>query len=476
MQIRKQEENIRKWNSMQTNDLKKASVYYLIGNLFNKGFAFLTVPIFTRILSTNDYGIVTTYNSWVSILSMIMGFAIYMGIRAAFIDYREKIDDFMAVSTTFTLLSSAILCLIIGVTALFIKSNISLLLVILCLLQGVAFALIQNYSMYLMMRYEYKFRTILMIVPNLISAIVSVAAILFVVKTDMFLGRIVPTSLINLAFGLFTVCLVYRKSRVYFNKEYLQFALRISMPLILHGIALNLLSQSDLTMITWLKGSSQAGIYSLIHNFGMIATVITTALDGVWIPWFTERMKTRDIESINKVAKHYINLITCAMIAVILLGVEVVKILASKPYWEGINIIPPIVISAYVIFAYTLYVNIEHYYKKTPYITINTIVAAATNLVLNYVFIPKLGFVAAAYTSLTSYLIAFVLHARYAKKLEKNLYPLKTFIAPFGQLLITCVIFYCFVEKWYLRWSIIGVYLLIMAYKERSFIKDKFSV
>lgn len=461
---------------MQTNDLKKASVYYLIGNLFNKGFAFLTVPIFTRILSTNDYGIVTTYNSWVSILSMIMGFAIYMGIRAAFIDYHDKIDDFMAVSTTFTLLSSAILCIIIGVTALLINSNISLLLIILCLLQGVAFALIQNYSMYLMMRYEYKFRTVLMIVPNLLSVIVSVVAIVFVIKTDMFLGRIVPTSLINLAFGLFTVCLVYRKSHMLFNKEYLNYALRISMPLILHGIALNLLSQSDLTMITWLKGSSEAGIYSLIHNFGMIATVITTALDGVWVPWFTERMKTRNLESINVMAKHYINLITCAMVGVILIGVEIVKILASKPYWEGIDIIPPIVISTYVIFAYTLYVNIEHYYKKTPYITVNTLIAAATNLVLNYIFIPQYGFVAAAYTSLFSYLIAFILHARYAKKLEKNLYPLKTFVAPFGQLLITCLIFYFFVKKWYLRWGLLLLYLMIMVYKERNFIKDKFFI
>ena len=48
---------------MEKTNYKKASTYYLIGNLFNKGIAFLTVPIFTRILSTTDYGIVTTYNS-----------------------------------------------------------------------------------------------------------------------------------------------------------------------------------------------------------------------------------------------------------------------------------------------------------------------------------------------------------------------------------------------------------------------------
>ena len=65
--------------------LKKASTFYLIGSLFNKGIGFITVPIFTRILTLSDYGIVTTYNSWVSIISMFISLALYMGIRLSFV-------------------------------------------------------------------------------------------------------------------------------------------------------------------------------------------------------------------------------------------------------------------------------------------------------------------------------------------------------------------------------------------------------
>lgn len=75
-------------------DYKKASTCYLIGNVFNKGIAFLTVPIFTRILSTSDYGIVTTYNSWIGIVTMLLGFALHMAIRSSFIDYRAKVDEY----------------------------------------------------------------------------------------------------------------------------------------------------------------------------------------------------------------------------------------------------------------------------------------------------------------------------------------------------------------------------------------------
>lgn len=452
---------------MQKTNLKKASGYYLIGTLFNKGFAFLTVPIFTRILSTSDYGIVTTYNSWISILSMIMGFAIYMGIRASFIDYPDKVDDFLSVCTTFTLICGALMCLFVGGGAILLKVDAGITLIFLCLLQGLSAALVQNYSMYLMMRYQYKYRTALMVLPNLISVILSVIAILFVVKSDLYLGRIVPTALVNIGFGVLVVIAVYKRSKCLFNKRYLKYALAISAPLVLHGIALNILSQSDRTMITLLSSAAQTGIYSLIYNFSMIATVLTTALEGIWVPWFTDKLKERKINEINQIAKDYINLMTYAMVGVILIGPEVVKLLSSKQYWKGISIIPPIVLANYIIFAYTLYVNIEHYYKKTPYITLNTLIAAGCNLVLNYIFIPKYGYVAAAYTTLVSYLLAFVLHANYAKKMEKNLYPISFFARPIIHIIVAVTFFYAFVELWLVRWLLVITYILFMFWRER---------
>ena len=132
--------------------------------------------------------------------------------------------------------------------------------------------------MYLMMQYDYKFRTLLMVLPNLISVILSVLLIKFVFANHLYLGRIIPTSGTIILFGLIVCFFVYRNSKCYFNRVYLKYALTFSLPLILHGIALNILSQSDRTMITWLTDTSQTGIYSLIYNFSMIATVITTSL------------------------------------------------------------------------------------------------------------------------------------------------------------------------------------------------------
>ena len=445
---------------------KKASTFYLFGSLFNKGMSFFTVPIFTRLLSTSDYGIVTTYNSWISILAMVVGFAFHTGIRIAFVDYKEEMKDFMATTTTFTLLSGGLLSVAIIFVSRLVSFELNTTLIILCLLQSIATALVEDYSMYLMMQYRYKFRTALMILPNLISVILSVIAIKFVLTKDLYIGRIIPTALTVILFGILVCVLVYSKSRCFLNRDYLKYALSFSLPLILHGIALNILSQTDRTMITWLADSSQTGIYSLIYNFSMIATVITTSLDGIWVPWFYNKLQKKIYDEINVVAKDYINLMTYCMIGVILVGPEVVKLLASSNYWDGIKIIPPVVLSNFIIFAYTLYVNIEHFHKKTKGITFNTVIAALTNIILNSLLIPKYGYVAAAFTTLASYLVSFVLHSYKSKKLEPNLYSITYFALPLMEIVIATVLFYVFMDNAVVRWVIVFIYVIAMLVKE----------
>lgn len=459
---------------MGKNSYKKASTYYLIGNLFNKGIAFLTVPIFTRILSTSDYGIVTTYNSWIGILAMVMGFALHMGIRMAFVDYKEKIDDFMSSIIIFTLICSGGFIVIVTSGAILLKLSANLLLIVLCMFQALSSAIVQDYTHYLMMQYRYKLRTAFMILPNLISVLLSIVAILLVFKTDLYLGRIIPTAIVNIGFGVAVVMLVLRKGNIGINWSYIKYGLSISAPLIVHGIALNILSQSDRTMITWLADSSQTGIYSLVYNFSMIATVITTSLEGVWIPWFTDKMVKRKTSEVNSLAKDYVNLMTYAMACLILVSPEILRVLACKDYWEGIKIIPPIVLSNYIIFMYTLYVNIEHFYKRTIYITFNTLCAASINVILNLAFIPRFGYVAAAYTTLTAYIVSLVMHASYAKKMEKELYPLKMFVRPLIHIGISTALFYALMDRGVIRWVMMLSYFCAMLYRERARIFEFF--
>lgn len=459
-------------NSEISMDHAKAGSYYMAGNLFSKGISFLTIPIFTRMLSTSDYGIVTTYNSWVSILTMVIGCALHMSIRMAFIDYKDKIDDFLSTTITFTLENSLFLSALVISGTYFIKINLSFTLIVLCLLQGISGAIAEDYSIYLMMKFHYKARTALMILPNLISCVLSIIAVRFMVKEDAYMGKIIPTVFVFVVLGIILVNLTYRKSRVLHNIEYIQYGLKNSMPLVLHGIALNILSQSDRTMITWLADASQTGIYSLIYNFSMVATVITTSLDGVFIPWFMQRYYAGNLDVINRAIVDYIHLIECAMIGLILMGPEIVRLLVPETYWEGIIIIPPIVLSNFIIFLYTFFVNVEHYNKKSLFISINTMIAAASNLTLNYMFIPRFGYIAAAFTTLISYLIALVLHASYAKKLDRKFFPIKMLVPSLIKILVITVVFYLLIDMSLFRIIFLILFFIVSFYQNRKKLID----
>lgn len=453
-------------------DFKKASSFYLIGTLFNKGIGFITVPIFTRILTLEDYGIVTTYNSWVSILMVFMSLALYMAIRSSFVDYNGETQKFLSVITSFTCAYGCAFSAIVLAILYILPININIGLVALCLLQALSTAIIEDVSMFLMMRYQYKARTAIMVLPNLLSTIIAIVIIKFVLNTDLYLGRVIPNVIITLLFGTFALFYALRGAKERFYKPYLVYALKISIPLVFHGIALNILSQSDRTMISAIRNNAETGIYGLIYNFSMIATVITISFDGIWIPYFTNNMNERRFQKINQSSIKYIEFMTMAMISVVLLGPEIVKLLATEEYWEGISIIPPIVLANYVIFLYTMYVNVEHYYKKTFFISVNTTIAALSNIVLNFFFISRWGYVGAAYTTLISYLLALGLHFYYARKLNNELFPIKQFMLPCILITGTVFVFYIFTEFWLIRWLFALGITLFLAIKEREYIKE----
>ena len=363
---------------MKKKDFAEAGALYFIATLFNKGIGFVTVPIFSRILTTSDYGTVTTFNSWVSMISVFISLALYNAVRNSFVDMDDKErPHFLSTIITFTGLVFLTVMGVCVVATVFVPRNINTALIFMCIIQSFGYALINDYSYYLMMRYRYKFRAALMVLPGLISVVLSIFAILFILKDNLYLGRIVPTTAVYGIFAIVVLMAVYSKTKPELNLDYLKYGLKIALPLVLHSIALQILSQSDRVMITSLRNAAETGVYSLVYNLSMIATVITTSLDGIWVPWFTGKLKERKIREINVLAMDYVHLMTYAMVALILVGPEILKIFADQRYWEGMSIIPPIALANYMIFMYTMYVYIEHYYKKTVYITKNTLISGS---------------------------------------------------------------------------------------------------
>jgi O-antigen/teichoic acid export membrane protein len=106
-----------------------------------------------------------------------------------------------------------------------------------------------------------------------------------------------------------------------------------------------------------------------------------------------------------------------------LFGPEIIRIFASKEYYAAIWIIPPVAASIFFVFLYNAFVNIELYYEKNSITMLVTVVGAVLNLILNYIFIRRFGYVAAGYTTLFCYVLFAVVHGFVVNYLVKQYYP-----------------------------------------------------
>jgi O-antigen/teichoic acid export membrane protein len=96
---------------------------------------------------------------------------------------------------------------------------------------------------------------------------------------------------------------------------------------------------------------------------------------------------------------------------------EVIKIFALNPsFWPAYKIVP-IVTASYIFFGMRIIASLGMFLtKKTKYVANTTIVAAVLNILLNILLIPKFGMITAAYTTLISFVILYLLSYYYSNK------------------------------------------------------------
>lgn len=151
-----------------------AGSLYLFGNLSNKAIAFLTIPIFTRIMSTADYGIVNTYLSWVSILSVIIGLSLGSSIRSAYLDFKDDLEEYISSTIFLSVLNFILSSTIVIIFSYFFIKKIDIILVLFCLIQSFMTFIMNSISIKYMVKFDYIKNTLLLALPNVIITIISV--------------------------------------------------------------------------------------------------------------------------------------------------------------------------------------------------------------------------------------------------------------------------------------------------------------
>lgn len=450
----------------------KAGAGYIIGNYMLKGITFFTVPIFSRMLSTTDYGEFNTYISYESILFILVGLAIHSSVNNAKYEYKEKFDEYISSCIMLVLFSTGIWLVFANVffnqlkSLLEISRTVANILVLHCFGSSV----LQVYNTYVGLSYSYKSFLKMTYVNALSNMLLSIVLIMTLFTNQRSLGRIVGTAVPIIAIGIFIVIYFVKKAKPRIKKEYWKFCLTYSLPIIPHGISQIILSSFDLIMIKRMIGASEAGIYSFSYSIYLILKVTTNSLENVWKPWFYEKMASQKYDSIRKQGTRYALAIAFLTTLVLLVSPELVKILGDRDYWSATSCVVPVLIGGYYSFLFTLPSLVEYYYGKTKYIALGTISAAIFNIILNYIFIPRFGYVAAAYTTLVTYLFYFSFHYIIAIRLHGySLFSFGMLFGINGSLLVIGAIVLALENYIIIRWILaflFGIYCVYWADKQ----------
>lgn len=390
----------------------KAGAGYTIGNILIKGIVFITLPIFSRILSTEQFGIYNTYMAYESIIAIFLGMGVYSSIKNAKFDYPDKIDKYVSTVLWMTVIP-LIVCSVISIV---LKEKISAQLglpsvfIVLLVLQSYGSAMLSISNSRLSLNYKYKSYIAYAAFNTVVNIALSIFLIVVVFDEHKEYGRIIGSAVPLIILGAYIFLTNQKKGEFKFDYNMSKYAATIGFPLIAHYLSQQIQNQFDRIAITNLVGTSETGIYSFAYNIAVVLQVIFYSLENVWGVWMFSHMESREYHAIREASKKYMWLIAFIAIMMLVFSKEVIFIMGDKEYWSGATIFVPILIAMFLLYLYTIPVSIEYYFKQTKYIAMMTVVAAVFNIVTNYMFIPIFGYAAAAYTTLASYGILFVLH------------------------------------------------------------------
>lgn len=399
----------------------KAAMWYTVCNLVQNGISFLTIPIYTRILTTAEYGQYTVFQSWKDILIIFATLNLYCGVfTKAMVDHDQDRERYTSSMQGLSTLITAALFLIYAFKHEFWNTILGMDTITLILLFAF-FICFPAYNFWAVkQRVQYKY--IAMVVVTLLLSVATPAISLFLLFcTDLRAHAIIwGYLLVQIGFGGFFYVYQFIKGKTFFVKEYWSHALKFNIPLIPHYLSIMILGQADRIMIKEICGEDKAGIYSLAYQVSMMMNIVISAVNGSLVPWTYESLKKKNYKAIRDIGTALCIFMGLMTLAVTMISPEIIWILGSDKYMEAKWIIPIVALSVYFTFCYNLYSNIEFYYGETKFVMLASTTGAVLNIILNAIFIPIFGYMAAGYTTLVCYIFFAFMHYMFTRRVCKK--------------------------------------------------------
>lgn len=401
----------------------KASLAYTICSIVQKCIVFITLPIFTRLLTETQYGQYSIYQSWMSIVIIFATLNLQYGsFDTAMIKFEKNRDQYISsVQGLCTILTLSVFVIYLIAPAFWNKIfDLPTILMVSMLVEVLFTTVVAFWTKKERFVYRYKPMILVTLLISALSPVVGIIGVLTMEEKGV--ARIVGNVIVYFCIGLIFYIYHLMKGKKFYHREYWKYALKFNVPLIPYYLSQMIFSQSDRIMIGKMCGIDKAGLYSVAFQFGIILTFVINSINSSFVPWTYQKLKNKNYEPIKKVSDLIAILLSFLLIVLVLFGPEAILFLGGKSYYEAVWVIPPVAGSLLFLFLSQLSINIMFYFEDNLSLVKGSFLSAVLNLVLNYFFIRLFGYVAAGYTTLVCYVVFWLCNLHYMHKVcHKNI-------------------------------------------------------
>lgn len=390
-------------------DLAKNTAIVSIGKICTQLITFLLLPVYTAVLSNEEYGVVDLLNTLTSLLLPIVTLQIEQGIFRYLIDCRENNEKQIKLITTIIrfMIIQSIACIVIFLcVSPFIHNEYKYFLMA-NLLIGIFSSLLLQICRGLGDNATYAIGSFIT------GAFTVVLNVIFIVAFRWgaygMLGAIAISNFICAVY-------IFLKRKIYkyikpkqFDKKILKEIIKYSVPLIPNMISWWIVSASDRTIISAVIGIAQNGIYSAANKFSGVFTTLYSVFNLTWTESASININSEDRdEFFSKILDFVIRFFGCLCLGTIAVMPFAFNILINEKFAEAYYQIPILILGSVFNILVSFVGSIYVAKKLTKEIAKTSIISAVINIFVNIVLIKSIGLYAASISTVIAYALMFI--------------------------------------------------------------------
>lgn len=415
----------------------KDSVIYTLASWASKVLGFVLIPLYTRIFTPADYGVLDLLLTSILFLSAFLELGLNEAVTRFFSVAKQESEQQVYFATVFwvkVLTYLPVLALLISFSDAISRAFFGTVAYQPLIVWALGSVFTSGLWLYFLALYRLRSQSLaysLLSVAYLLSTLLLTIYFVVVMKSGVIgVYRAKVLTDIMMLSGL-----IWRNRQLLRNADFscLHGLLRFGLPLMPSAIFYTVLEYLDRYFIQAYWGATALGIYAIAYKLATLLTLVTSGFDTAWTPFmYAIHAEEHGSETIGKVFKGFAFLTALLAFGISLFSKELLMFLTTPQYQEASPIIP-IVIFALVVYATTIRfcvgIGIR---KKTHYHVWGGLVAALLNAGLNWLLIPKFGITGAAWATFGSH----ALYGSYVMFISQRLYPVNFGLKRFGILLL----------------------------------------